>query len=173
MHGFDENMKLQHYTSPEDIINAYMPIRLAGYVERKQLQQENLEAQCKVMSNKARFINAIIDGTIPMSGGGSGKTLTNKELVEYLKSEGYAGKSDIYCSTSRIFDGSIHSNEYMYLLYMSISSLTIDRANALNGKVLELETQLAILNKTTPEDMWLSDLARLDAELSKYQSYQK
>jgi DNA topoisomerase II len=174
MHGFDEGMKLQHFVRPEDIIDAYIPVRQAGYVKRKEVQLEVLLAQNKMMTNKARFINALIAGEIPMVGG-EGGSFTNQELVEYLRAEGYAGKEDILGPQGEGDSSSSPSrssgDDFSYLLDMSIASLTLDRANSLNARVLELEIELDVLNKTSPEAMWLSDLAKLETELMKDDSY--
>ena len=198
MHGFDHDMKLRHYPLPEDIVNAFIPIRLAGYVKRKQVQLSELETQTNIMSNKARFINSIVDGDIPMvRGSGSGRArdknvfLSNEELAAFFKEQGYTGKSDMFDSShnsdthggdvikedsSGNVASTVESNlvqEYSYLLNMSISSLTVDRANSLDRKVLELKTQLELLNKTTPEAMWLNDLSQLEQEFSKDKSFRK
>lgn len=177
MHGFDADMKLRRFSLPEDILNAFIPIRHAGYVKRKEVQLKVLQAQTQLMSNKARFINAIIAGEIPMVGGGK-QTFTNKELVEYLQTQGYIGSDAMYGQQDETTSSSgseevAPGNKYSYLLDMAISSLTIDRANSLNKRVLELEIELEILSKTTPEAMWLSDLAKLEGELIKDDTYRK
>jgi hypothetical protein len=56
---------------------------------------------------------------------------------------------------------------------MSISSLTKDRANSLNIKVIELNSQLEGLIKTSPEEMWIDDLRKLEIELLNDLSYKK
>ena len=179
MNGFDDEMKLQRYVQPEDIVEAYIPIREAGYVKRKEVQLKVLQAQTQLMENKARFINAIINGEIPMVGGGK-NALTDKELVEYLRVKGYLGSEEIFNeqsdsgnTTDSGKDERAPGNQYSYLLNMSISSLTIDRANSLNKRVLELKVELDLLNKTTPAAMWLSDLAKLEAELNKDEAYKR
>lgn len=176
MHGFDADMKLQHYPLAEDIADAYIPVRQAGYVKRKGMQLEALQVQHTIMTNKARFINAILDGAIPMVGsrgadGGHQNTLTNEQLVEYLRTQGYVGKKG--GDDSLVAASECSQKDFSYLLDMSISSLTIDRANSLNKRVFELETELTVLEGTTPEAMWLSDLAKLEYELNKDVSYTK
>lgn len=195
MHGFDAHMKLQHYPRPEDIVETFIPVRRAGYVTRKSVLLEALEAQAKVMRNKARFVNAIIEGDIPLvrsgagGGGGGGSTfLSNDELAGFLREKGYAANSEIFvqrssealqmdeASPSAVTPAEDESNakkEYAYLLDMSISSLTLDKANTLNKRVIELETQLEVLNKTTADDMWLNDLHLLEAELCRDPSFRK
>ena len=165
MHGFNEDTKLTHYPTPEDIIDAYIPVRLAGYVQRKQEQLKSLQAKRELMSSKARFINAIVEGDIRMMGNKADR-FTNDELREYLREQGYP-------SSAHNEDPISTDKDFAYLLDMPISSLTADRAITLNNKVNELDVELDNVKNMSPELMWLSDLSRLENEIIKDSSYAK
>ena len=65
MHLFDAKQKMNHYKTPEEIVDAYIPVRLAFYTKRKEYKIKHLENHVKLLHNKARFIeeqcNDIID----------------------------------------------------------------------------------------------------------------
>ena len=66
MHMFDEKEKLRKFSSAKDIADYYIGVRLETYVTRKKHQLGALIKDAMVLSNKARFISAILDGTLDL-----------------------------------------------------------------------------------------------------------
>ena len=56
MHAFDEKDRLRLFNTPQEIIDAYMPVRHKVYQDRKNHQVKELTYTAMVLSNKARFI---------------------------------------------------------------------------------------------------------------------
>jgi DNA topoisomerase-2 len=79
MHLFDAEDKLKKYDSVEEIIDDYFVRRLNLYVERKAFMIDALEKELVVLSNKARYIQELLDGTIDL------RKKKKTEIVEMLQ----------------------------------------------------------------------------------------
>ena len=66
MHMFDADEKLKHYSNVKDIINDYMITRLSVYDDRKKYQINMLSSMLKVLTNKAKYISELLEGTIDL-----------------------------------------------------------------------------------------------------------
>jgi hypothetical protein len=64
-------------------------------------------------------------------------------------------------------DATVKPATFAYLLGMRLSSLTERRKLQLEAQLADRTATLAVLEATTPCDMWLHDLAGLEAELVK------
>mgnify|MGYP002701237826 CR=1 FL=1 len=58
-----------------------------------------------------------------------------------------------------------NDDKYDYLLGMPLSSLTRDNIDKLLKQQESLQQEVDILTKTTPEDIWLTDLTKLNENL--------
>ena len=56
-------------------------------------------------------------------------------------------------------------DDYEYLLALAIGTLTLEKVQELVARQKKLEDELESLGKTTPEILWLRDLAALEKEL--------
>ncbi|RHY27734.1 hypothetical protein DYB32_006565 [Aphanomyces invadans] len=64
MHLFDSNGQIKHYSSPLDIIEDFYGLRLEYYGYRKAAILKRLEHDIMILSNKMRFILAVIEGEL-------------------------------------------------------------------------------------------------------------
>ena len=83
MHAFDEKGAITKYSSPEAIMEAFVPLRLDAYARRRAMLIRQAEFELKRMSNKVRFILAVVDGEMTI--GRKKKSV----LIEELEAAGY------------------------------------------------------------------------------------
>jgi DNA topoisomerase-2 len=136
MHAFDPSGKIKKYDTPLDIIVDWFSTRKEFYVKRKEDMLKDLNARVLVAQNKSRFINSVNDGSLVIT------RRAEDDVVKDLKKMKF----------DRV-DGS-----FEYLLGMKISSLTKERAEKLRAEAMALEEELVVLENTTTEQMWVSDI---------------
>lgn len=132
------------------------------YNRRRDHQIKEAEYILKKFRNQVRFIEAISSGSIQLS------QLPDSEIDQVLSSLGFdrlptkspaAGKDDD--------NSSAENSSFSYLYRMSLLSLSQTHANKLRNDLLDSENELAALQKTSAENLWISDLDRLSDYISK------
>ena len=135
----DEFGKLKIFETCEEIVEYFVNFRLTYYHTRKEFLLEKLNRELKILSNRGRFIKAILD--------------------EKLKINNVA-KSEI---TSQIVDMGLEQidDSYDYLLRMPIYSLTKELFEKLKMDFSAKKEEIQILENTDPKDMYRLDLSDL------------
>ena len=151
MHLFDSRDQLRKYSSVEEIANDYYATRLALYEKRKAHQLACLSSELGVLSNKARYIQEVLDGSIDL------RRKRGDEVVSMLKDKGYQAQCQ----------GDEEKDQYKYLLKLPMDSVSDENVERLIKERDHKKTQYETLNKTSPENLWLSDLDELRAEYLK------
>ena len=151
MHLFDSRDQLRKYSSVEEIANDYYATRLALYEKRKAHQLACLSSELGVLSNKARYIQEVLDGSIDL------RRKRGDEVVSMLKEKGYQSQSQ----------DNEEKDQYKYLLKLPMDSVSDENVDRLIKERDHKKSQYETLNKTSPEDLWLSDLDELRAEYLK------
>jgi DNA topoisomerase-2 len=145
MHLFNHEEKLSKYSEVEDILNAYVPVRLDYYQKRKDYQIESLEKELKLLSNKAKYIDENLKGTID---------LRNKKkdmIIKMLQDKSYDKLDD--------------DNDYKYLLKMPMDSVSEENSEKIKQDKENKETDLEELKGTSIEFIWLKELNELKEKL--------
>jgi DNA topoisomerase-2 len=83
MHLFDSSDKLKKYDTVEEIIDDYYLSRFQLYIKRKEFLIEALEKELIILSNKARYIQELLDDTIDL------RKKKKTEIIDLLVSKGY------------------------------------------------------------------------------------
>ena len=109
-----------------------------------------LERVLLVLSNKARYIQEILDDTIDL------RKKKKTEIIEMLQEKGY----DIIDEDS----------EYTYLIKMSMDSVSEENVDKLNCDHKDKSDELLEIKETTVQQMWLSELENLAQEYSRYRA---
>jgi DNA topoisomerase-2 len=148
MHLFDAEDKLKKYDSVEEIIDDYFVTRLKLYCDRKAYLIDALEKELVVLSNKARYIQELLDGTIDL------RKKKKTEIVEMLLSKGY--------------DVIEEDNDYKYLIKMPMDSVSEENVEKLNREHKDKSDELQRIKETSEQQMWLSELEHLEQAYSKY-----
>jgi DNA topoisomerase-2 len=149
MNLFDYEDKLKKYETIEDIIDAFYSIRISYYSERKEFMIKALEKELLVLTNKARYIQELLDGTIDL------RKKKKNEIIDMLKEKQYA-----------LIEG---DDEYKYLTRMPMDSVSDENVEKINKEHKDKHDELMRIKETTVEQMWLSELNLLENEYQLYQ----
>jgi DNA topoisomerase-2 len=147
MHLFDSQDQLKKYGSVRDIVRDYYATRLALYGKRKTHQLAAMTAELLILTNKARYIQELLDGSIDL------RRKRGDELTAMLQSKGYD-----------TMEGDV---QYKYLLRLPMDSVSEENVQKLLKEKGQKESQHAALQGTSIEQLWLADLAELRAEYVK------
>ena len=126
-----------------------MPRKCNGkiYKKRKFFILTQLQNDIKVLTEKARFIQMILDKKIII------EKKKKKEIEEQLEKNNFI----------RI------DNNYDYLLGMNLWSLTEEKIKELQNKIKDLQKQYKTLEKTPEKQLWLEELKDLRKNIEKIQ----
>jgi DNA topoisomerase-2 len=141
MHLFDAEDTLHKYEKVSEIIDAYYSVRLNLYGMRKQYMIDALERELVLLSNKAKYIQENLDGTIDL------RKKKKEQVIAMLEEKGY-NKID-------------NDDEYKYLTKMPMDSVTEENVDKLLKDKGDKESELEIIKNTTVHKMWKSELDHL------------
>ena len=145
MHLFDAEEKLKKYETVQSIIEDYYETRLKLYHTRKDYMLNALEKELVLLTNKAKYITEVLNGTIDL------RKKKYEDVVAMLTEKGY-DKLDK------------ENGDYKYLTRMPMDSVTEENVDKLlreqENKLLELEN----IKNTTIYNMWLNELEVLKDE---------
>ena len=147
MHLFDSQDQLKKYGSVRDIVRDYYATRLSLYGKRKTHQLAAMTAELLILTNKARYIQELLDGSIDL------RRKRGDELTAMMRSKGY--------------DTMEGDEQYKYLLKLPMDSVSEENVQKLLKEKGQKESQHAALQGTSIEQLWLGDLAELRAEYVK------
>ena len=137
MNLFNAEDKLTKYDSVEEIIDDYFGIRLDYYNDRKMNLIENLEKELLIMSNKVRYIQELLAGTIDL------RKKKKQEITNLLQSKKYD-----------IMD---EDDEYKYLVRMPMDSVSEENVDKLVAEHRTKSAELERIKNTTIQQMWLTE----------------
>ena len=146
MHLFNHECKLHKYINVEEIINEFYGVRLALYQKRKGYLIAEMEKRLVRLSNRAKYIQETLKGTIDL------RRKNSEQVTTMLTEKNYS-----------MIDG-----DFKYLVKMPMDSVTEENVANIMKEKENTETELDILRKTTLEKMWVTELDNLDKEYSKY-----
>ena len=146
MHMFDAEEKLKRYNNVKDIINDYMITRLSVYDDRKKYQINELNSILIRLSNKAKYISELLDGTIDL------RKKKRDVIIQMLISKGY----------------DMIEGEYKYLLKMPMDSVSEENVEKLLKDKGDRERELKKLKTTSIQQMWLRELEELKDQYGKF-----
>lgn len=132
----DEFGKLKIFNNATEIIKYFVSFRLKYYQKRKDYLINRISDELSVLSNKARFIKAIIDGKLKIN------NVPKSQIVSYLDKNKFDQ-----------INGS-----YSYLLSMPIHTLTREKYEELLSQEAEKKKELDQVKKSDPKEMYRKDL---------------
>jgi DNA topoisomerase-2 len=135
----DEFGKLKIFESTEEIISYFVEFRLDYYSKRKQFILDKLNRELKILSNRGRFIKAILDGKIVVN------NVAKLEIIKQIETLGLETIDD----------------SYDYLLRMPIYSLTKEMFEKLKEDFVSKKEEIKKMEETDSKDMYLLDLSEL------------
>jgi DNA topoisomerase-2 len=149
MNLFNSEDKLKKYERVEEIIDDYYQNRIKYYEERKKYMIDALEKEIMILSNKARYIKEVLDGTIDL------RRKKKQEIIDML--------------TEKKYDKIEEDDEFKYLVKMPMDSVSEENVEKLLKENKEKQDELERIKSTTIEQMWLSELEILEHEYQEYQ----
>ena len=135
----DETGKLKIFESTEDMIKYFVDFRLGYYHKRKEFMLKKMNHDLKVLSNRGRFIKAILDEKLKVN------NVSKSVIIEGIEAMGLEKIED----------------SYDYLLRMPIYSLTKELFEKLKEDFSNKKVEIKKLEETDPKDMYLEDLSEL------------
>ena len=150
MHLFDAKDVLQKYEKVTDIIDAYYEVRLNLYGSRKDFMIRALERDLVVLSNKAKYIQENLDGTVDL------RKKKSEEVQTMLTEKGYDKIDD--------------DEDYRYLVKMPMDSVTEENVEKLLKEKGTKEATLEQVKKTSVQEMWSGELDALTVKYLEYKT---
>jgi DNA topoisomerase-2 len=141
----DERGKLKIFNSASEIIEYFVQFRLSFYEKRKQYIIDTLNQELTLLSNRALFVKAIIEGKLKIN------NVPRREIILYLET----GNFDEI------------NGSYQYLLWMPIHSLTKETYEDLISAEFQKKRELDEIKKREPLQMYREDLQELKKALQK------
>jgi DNA topoisomerase-2 len=138
MHLFDANDTLHKYEKVSEIIDAYYEVRLKLYGTRKEYMIDALEKELVLLSNKAKYIQENLNGTIDL------RKKKKEQVISMLEEKDY--------------DKIENDEEYKYLVKMPMDSVTEENVEKLLKDKGNKETELETIKNTTVYQMWKTEL---------------
>jgi len=135
----DESGKLKIFDSAEEIIAYFVEFRLGYYHKRKEFMLERMNHDLKLLSNRGRFIKAILDEKLKVN------NVSKSDIIKGIEEMGLE-KIDA---------------SYDYLLRMPIYSLTKELFDKLKEDFTSKKAEIKKLEETDPKDMYLTELDEL------------
>jgi DNA topoisomerase-2 len=146
MHMFDSNCRLHKYTDVPEIIDAFYPIRMVTYQKRKDYLVDALQKKLVKLSNRVRYIQETLSGVVDL------RKKTAQQVTDLL--------------TARKFDRI--EGDFKYLIKMTMDSVTEENIAQITEECRKAERELATLQATTLEQMWLTELQVLEEQYDIY-----
>ena len=146
MHMFNSECKLHKYESVQEIIDDFYKVRISLYQKRKAYLIEEMERKMVKLSNRAKYIQETLAGTIDL------RRKKADVVTKLLQDKQYV-----------MIDG-----DYKYLIKMPMDSVTEENVEQIMKEKADTEHALDVLKKTTVEKMWLKELDHLSNEYAKY-----
>jgi len=140
----DENNSIREFETVEEILKAYMEIRLDFYSSRKRYIIDQLTSEIDLLLSIQLFITDIIKGHIKIN---------NKKKVEIVSQI----KLQNQYSIKKILE---KENSFDYLLKMPLYSLTEEKVLDLKKRIKEKEKEKNYLSKETSESLWKIDVEK-------------
>merc|ERR1719356_253070 len=144
---FDSDGKIQKYKNALEIMDEFATVRMKYYKLRKEYLVHKLTLERDLLSNRARFIKMIIEKKLHINNRKKDEVVKDLTKLKFQK----------FGETKPPRTG------FEYLLIMQIASLTKERYEELLRMAKEKAAELEKVKKTSPSQMWVTDLDRLEA----------
>jgi DNA topoisomerase-2 len=149
MVAFDMDSKIVKYGCVGDILEAFYQPRLIAYEARRAAEIERQRREAEEADAKARFLQAVLDGTIDM------RRASDEDIVAAMIAHELPALSGDKIATN--------VDAYDYLLRLRMDRVKAAAVEEHKKAVVVAQEALAALEATTAAAMWLSDLAAFEA----------
>ena len=140
MYLFNKDEKLVNYKSINEILNDFVNTRMDYYDIRKKHMIKKMENYLKVLSNKYKYINELLEGTIDL------RKKKSVEINEMLKQKKYDKQE----------------NTYYYLIKMPMDSVNEENVESLKSEYEKVQKELEELKNKSIVSMYYEELKELE-----------
>jgi DNA topoisomerase-2 len=147
--------KITRYGTAGSILEAFYTPRLAAYEERRKKEIERLTADAVEADAKARFIRAVLEGTIEL------RRATDEDIVGMMKGHELPALSHAKAAEADSVDG------WDYLLRLRMDRVKASAVTDAEAAVAAARAGVAALEATTAGQMWMADLAEFEVAYEK------
>jgi len=144
IHAFDSKEKLKKYDSAEHIIEDYYPVRYEFYEIRKQNQIDAMTKELLFLSNKARYIQELLDDTLDL------RKKKKEQIIKILEDKEY--------------DKIDNDNDYKYLVKMPMDSVSEENITRIMNERNSKNHELEVLMAKSATQLWIEELDELTEE---------
>ena len=153
MNLFNAEDKLTKFNTVNEIIDDFYNVRLVYYGSRKAYLIDVLEKELVILSNKAKYIQEVLNGSIDL------RKKKKDEITRMLLDKGYQKIAS---------DNNVIDEEYKYLVRMPMDSVSEENVEKLMNEHKLKQAELDEIKATTVQHMWLRELAALEQEYISY-----
>lgn len=153
MVAFDMASKIVKYGCVGDILEAFYGPRLAAYETRRAAEIERQRREAQEADAKARFLQAVLDGTIDM------RRASDEDIVALMIAHELPALSGDKVAAN--------VDAYDYLLRLRMDRVKAAAVEEHQKAVVAAKAALAALEATTAQAMWLSDLGEFETAWKK------
>lgn len=133
----DENNRIREFSSIQEILDAFIEIRLSFYDKRKTHLLKTIRSELEILVSKYLFCKGIIEKTILVANKKKDEIIQQLEQIEKII------KVD---------------ESYDYLLRMPIHSVSKDKMIELHDQIKQKKEDYLKIKSTEIKDMWIDDL---------------
>jgi DNA topoisomerase-2 len=149
MVAFDADSKIVKYSCIGDMLESYYGVRLAAYEARRLAEIERLRREAVEADAKARFLSAILAGTIDL------RRASDEDIVAAMIAHDLPALPEGAAATS--------VDSYEYLLRLRMDRVKAAAVADQERVVVQAKAAVALLESTTAQTLWLRDLAEFSA----------
>ena len=149
MNLFNSEDKLKKYNSVSEIIDDFFNVRLEYYGMRKAYLIDVLERELIVLSNKAKYIQEVLNGTVDL------RKKKKDEITKMLETK---------CYQKIVNENNVVDEEYKYLVRMPMDSVSEENVEKLNNEYDRKQQELTEIKATSCQQLWLRELDALEQE---------
>lgn len=141
----DENNCVREFKSVEEILDAFIDVRLKTYGKRKSWLLKELKSNAESLVAKFVFCKAVIDGKV---------VVTNRK------------KADIEAQLAKVDKVFKKDGSYDWLLSMPVHSLSIEKMGELKRQIDEVVARYNAVKAKDEKTMWEEDLKKFERFIS-------
>ena len=145
---FDEQMRIVKFATVGDMVEAFFGPRLSAYEKRRQHEMARLEREALEADAKARFLKAILDGTLELRGASDDEIVSGMQM------------NDLPPLSNPELPDSVDS--YDYLLRLRMDRVKASAVEEAERAVLMARMAYEALRDTTASALWLHDLEEFE-----------
>ena len=141
---FDDQMRIVKYSTVGDMVEAFYEPRLLAYEKRRLHEMARLEREALEADAKARFLKAILDGSMELRGASDEEIVSGMIMLELPPLSNPEKPDDI--------------DSYEYLLRLRMDRVKASAIEEAERAVLAARMAYETLRDTTASALWSNDL---------------